>query len=141
MKKTGAKFSKKITQWIGSPQSLLVHTIFFMGIFALRVFGVSSSDVLLILTTILSIEAIYLAIFIQITVNQHADDLQEVSEDIEEIEKDIDEIQEDVEELEKEDAEEEKREKQEHDMMLRIEDNLGKLIEEVIELKSKRGGN
>lgn len=92
-------FSKRITRWIGSPQSIILHTIFFIGIFSLRFFGVTSSDILLVLTTIVSLEAIYLAIFIQMTVNKHAEELEEVSEDIEEIQEDVEEIQEDVEEI------------------------------------------
>jgi low affinity Fe/Cu permease len=93
------EFSNKLIKWIGSPQSILTHTIFFIGIFVLRLFGFQSSDVLLILTTIVSLEAIYLSIFIQMTVNKHAKELEEVSEDIEEIQKDVDEIQEDVDEI------------------------------------------
>ena len=92
-------FSKKLTRWIGSPQSILVHTVFFIGMFGLRFEGVSSSDVLLILTTVVSLEAIYLSIFIQMTVNRHAEELEEVSEDIEEIQEDVEEIQENVEEI------------------------------------------
>lgn len=94
-------FSKKITYWIGSPQSILAHTVFFIGIFSLRFFDVASSDILLILTTIVSLEAIYLSIFIQMTVNKHSEDLEEVSEDIEEIQENVDEIQEDVDEIQK----------------------------------------
>jgi low affinity Fe/Cu permease len=108
-------FSKKLTRWIGSPQSIILHTFFFIGIFSLRFFGVGSSDILLVLTTIVSLEAIYLSIFIQMTVNKHAEELEEVSEDIEEIQedvdeiqKDVDEIQEDVEEIQEDVAEEEK---------------------------------
>ena len=99
MRKKIENFSKKITRWIGSPQSIILHTIFFIGMFGLRLFGISSSDVLLILTTIVSLEAIYLSIFIQMTVNQHAAELEEVSEDIEEIQEDVDEIQKDVDEI------------------------------------------
>ncbi len=105
MKKKLDNFSNKITTWIGSTQSIILHTIFFIGIFGLRLFGVPSSDVLLILTTIVSLEAIYLSIFIQMTVNKHSEELEEVSEDIEEIQKDVDEIQEDVDEIQ-EDVEE-----------------------------------
>jgi peptidoglycan hydrolase CwlO-like protein len=65
----------------------------------LRIFGISSEDVLLILTTVVSLEAIYLSIFIQMTVNQHAEELEEVSEDIGEIQEDVDEIQKDVDEI------------------------------------------
>ncbi len=112
MRKKFEDFSKKLTRWIGSPQSIIIHTFFFVGIFALRIFGFSSSDVLLILTTIVSLEAIYLSIFIQMTVNKHAEELEEVSEDIEEIQEDVDEIQEDVEEIQEDIAEEEKELKQ-----------------------------
>ena len=98
MRRKFEDFSKKITHWIGSPQSIIVHTIFFIVIFTLRFFGISSEDVLLILTTIVSLEAIYLSIFIQMTVNKHSEELEEVSEDIEEIQEDVEEIQEDVEE-------------------------------------------
>lgn len=99
-----------MTRWIGSSQSILLHTIFFVGMFGLRLFDVSSSDVLLILTTVVSLEAIYLSIFIQMTVNQHAAELEEVSEDIEEIQKDVDEIQKDVDEIQEEIVEEEAEE-------------------------------
>jgi low affinity Fe/Cu permease len=98
-------FSKKLTHWIGSPQSIFLHTTFFVAIFALRFFHVSSSDILLLLTTIVSLEAIYLSIFIQMTVNRQAQELEEVSEDIEEIQEDVEEIQEDVDEIQ-EDVEE-----------------------------------
>ncbi len=92
-------FSKKLTKWIGSPQSIIVHTIFFIGIFCLRFFDVAAGDILLILTTLVSLEAIYLSIFIQMTVNKHSEDLEEVSDDIEEIQEDVDEIQKDVEDI------------------------------------------
>jgi low affinity Fe/Cu permease len=105
MKKMMEDFSKKLTRWIGSPQSILVHTIFFVGMLCLRFDGVSSSDVLLILTTAVSLEAIYLSIFIQMTVNRHAEELEEVSEDIGEIQEDVGEIQKDVDEIQ-EDVEE-----------------------------------
>jgi len=114
MRKKFEDFSKKLTHWIGSPQSVLIHTIFFAAMFGMRIFGVSSSDVLLILTTVVSLEAIYLSIFIQMTVNQHAEELKEVSvdideiqEDVDEIQKDVDEIQEDVEDIQEEIVEEE----------------------------------
>lgn len=113
MRRKIENFSKKLTRWIGSPQSILLHTIFFMGMFSLRLFGIPSSDVLLILTTVVSLEAIYLSIFIQMTVNQHAEELEEVSEDIEEIQKDVDEIQEDVEDIQEEIQEDENLPKEE----------------------------
>ena len=106
MRKKFEDFSRKLTYWIGSPQSILIHTIFFIGIFALRFLGVPSSDVMLILTTIVSLEAIYLSIFIQMTVNRHSEELEEVSEDIEEIQENVEEIQEDVEDIQEEVSEE-----------------------------------
>jgi uncharacterized protein YoxC len=86
---------------VGSTQSLIVHTIGFVGIFSLRIFGFSTEAILLILTTLVSLEAIYLSIFIQITINQHSEDLEEVSEDIEELQENVEEISEDVEEIQK----------------------------------------
>ena len=111
MHKKFEEFSKKLTHWIGSPQSIVLHTVFFAVILSLRFFGFSGSDVLLILTTLVSLEAIYLSIFIQMTVNRHAEELEEVSEDIEEIQEDVGEIQKDVDEIQ-EDVEEIQGEKE-----------------------------
>ncbi len=105
-----AKFLEKIairaTRWVGSTQSLLVHTVLFLIAFTLVVIGVPVDRVLLVLTTIVSLEAIYLSIFIQMSVNRSerrikhvSREIQEISEDVEGIEKDIDEIQKDVEEI------------------------------------------
>lgn len=123
MDKKFENFSKKVTGWIGSVQSIITHTIFFIAMFSLYFFDVASASILLILTTVVSLEAIYLSIFIQMTVNKHAEELEDVSEDIDEIQKDVDEIQEGIEEDE------------EDEMLERIEDNLGKLVEDIIELK------
>ena len=114
------KFSDKAIAWIGSIQSLIVHTIFFVVSFGLSIFDLVGFDkMLLVLTTVVSLEAIYLAIFIQMSVNkshEHIEDLKEdvteiqedieyIQEDIEEISEDIDEIQEDIDEIQ-EDVEE-----------------------------------
>ncbi len=149
-------FSKKLTASIGSTKSLLFHSIFFVGIFSLRFFGVAAADILLILTTIVSLEAIYLSIFIQISVNRQAKELEEVSEDIEEIQKDVEEIQEDVEEVSEdideiqkdvedisEEEEIEEREEQveaqiESDKFKHIEETLQALLTEVTKLKSSK---
>lgn len=102
------KTADKATRWIGSTKSLIVHTIIFAAAFSLPLFGVGFDRVLLVLTTILSLEAIYLAIFIQMSVNKNTkdieiiqEDVEEIQEDVDEIQKDVDEIQEDVEEIEK----------------------------------------
>lgn len=89
------------TESVGSLTSILIHTIAFVVIFALHFVGVHIDIILLILTTAVSLEAIYLAIFIQMTVNRNTQSLEEVEEDIDEIQKDIDEVQEDVEGIEK----------------------------------------
>ena len=91
--------------WLGSVQSLVVHSLFFLVMFSLVLFGFEFDKVLLVLTTIVSLEAIYMAIFIQMAVNQNTQSLEDVEEDIEEIQEDVDEIQEDVEEIQ-EDVEE-----------------------------------
>lgn len=94
-------FSEKITSWIGSKQSLYFHTLFFVIMFGLSIFNIPFSDILLILTTVVSLEAIYLAIFIQITINKQAEELKEISEDVEEISGDVEDISKDVEEIQK----------------------------------------
>ncbi len=106
------KGADRATQWIGSTESLIVHTIAFVLAFLLPFFGAPFDRVLLVLTTFLSLEAIYLAIFIQMTVNKNTADIEEIqedvediAEDVEEIQKDVDEIQEDVDEIQ-EDIEE-----------------------------------
>ncbi len=89
-------------RYIGSPVSLVLHSIFFVGIFALQWVGYTFEEIMLILTTVVSLEAIYLSIFIQITVNHQARKLTEVSEDVEEISEDVGEISEDVEDISEE---------------------------------------
>ena len=91
---------ERITGWVGSISSLVVHTVVFFAAFLVGYEHYASWDtVLLVLTTAVSLEAIYLAIFIQMTVNEHTRSLREVEQDIDEIEEDIDEIQEDVEDI------------------------------------------
>lgn len=91
------RLSIQATEQVGSVTSLIIHTVLFMGIFSLRIVDFSVEEILLILTTIVSLEAIYLAIFIQMTVNRQAAGLAEVQEDIEDIQEDVEEISEDIE--------------------------------------------
>lgn len=86
---------------VGSPLSLVLHSAFFVGIFALQWLGFGFEQIMLILTTVVSLEAIYLSIFIQMTVNHQIHKLAKVSEDVEDISEDVDEISEDVEEISK----------------------------------------
>lgn len=91
----------KATRWIGSTASLFVHTIFFLAAFILPFLGIPFERVLLVLTTAVSLEAIYLAIFIQMSVNKNTKDIEIIQEDVEEIQEDIEEIEEDVDEIQK----------------------------------------
>lgn len=144
--------SLKFTDWVGSTSSLVVHTIVFVGSFILYFFGVPIDKILLVLTTVVSLEAIYLAIFIQITVNRNTQSLEEVEEDIDEIqedveeiekdidemEKDIDEIQEDVEEIEKEDVDDDKHDNATMQTLTEIQTNLVKLMGDIEALKQEK---
>ncbi len=91
--------SQRVPKWIGTPTSLIIHTIFFIAIPSLAFFGMDLRNILLILTTWLSVEAIYLAIFIQMTVNKTTTKLDTVEEDIEDIQEDVQGLETDVEEI------------------------------------------
>ena len=102
------KIALRATRWIGSTQSLIAHTLFFIASFVVALLGVPFDRVLLVLTTVVSLEAIYLSIFIQMSVNRSnyrlqavSKDIDEIQEDIEEISEDVGEIQEDIEQIEK----------------------------------------
>jgi uncharacterized membrane protein len=104
LREKNIKFLTKVTDgvmwWIGSIQSLVVHSIIFFTAFSLPLFGIVAVDkMLLVLTTVLSLEAIYLAIFIQMSVNRSHEHIEDIREDIEEIQDDIEEISEDIEEI------------------------------------------
>ena len=155
-KKVKKDFSLYFTDWIWSNSSLIVHTIFFVWCFALILLWVNLEKILLILTTLVSLEAIYLAIFIQITVNRNTaslkevekdideiqedideiqEDVDEIQEDVENIEKDIDEIQEDVEDIQEEDEQEEIIEDKTIKYIEKIESQMQILVQEIAELK------
>ncbi|MBP6856602.1 MAG: hypothetical protein KBC42_03525 [Candidatus Pacebacteria bacterium] len=123
--------------WVGSKNSVAVHTVFFIGMFLLIFLGVKPETVLLVLTTIVSLEAIYLAIFIQMTVNKNTfdieeiqEDVEEIQEDVEEIQKDVDEIQEDVDEIQ-EDVEEIQEDVEE------IQEDVDEIQEDVDEIEKE----
>lgn len=90
------KASVNIPRLIGTPISIIIHTLFFIGIFALRIFGLRTDDILLILTTVVSLEAIYLSIFIQMSVNKATESLEAVEDEIEDIQEDVEDISEDI---------------------------------------------
>jgi len=109
-------FADRATRALGSNASLVLHTLIFAACFVAIFMGANAERVLLLLTTVVSLEAIYLSLFIQISVNRNtsdianiqddiediAEDVEDIAEDVEGIEKDIEEIQEDVEHIEKE---------------------------------------
>jgi uncharacterized protein YoxC len=137
--------SLKLTESIGSTTSLAIHTVLFVGIFALHLFGVGFADILLILTTAVSLEAIYLAIFIQMTVNRNTQSLEEVEEDIDEIqedveglEKDIDEIQEGVDEIAESDKIEVVPNLHTVRTLEQIKQDVQKLLDDIEQLKRQR---
>lgn len=151
--------SQKITNWIGTPASIVAHTIVFIVAFALVLFGISIDQILLVLTTVVSLEAIYLAIFIQMTVNQNlasveavkeevkeiGDDVEEISEDVEEISEDIEEISEDIEEMSEDIDKIQEEEKQDNvddektKMTLeKIEGRLQKILSDIETLKGQK---
>ncbi len=156
-----------ITGWVGSPQSIVVHSLIFIASFLSVFLGLVTFDrMLLVLTTIVSLEAIYLSIFIQMTINVQAqsleevehsldeieedvgeiqedidemqEDVEEIQEDVDEIQEDVDELQEDVEEMSEEDKEEEAREAKEGKTLEQIHEGLKKLMQDVEKLQSKQ---
>lgn len=90
------KAALKIPKLVGTPLSLMMHTLAFGGIFGLIFFGVPIERILIILTSILSVEAIYLSLLIQMTVNQHTSKLEGVEEDIEDLQEEVEDISEDI---------------------------------------------
>jgi uncharacterized membrane protein len=95
------RFAETATDWLGSTSSLVVHSIVFIVSFILPFVGVPFAIVLLVLTTAVSLEAIYMNIFIQMAVNKNTADIEEIQEDVDEIQEDIEEIGEDVDEIQK----------------------------------------
>lgn len=79
------QMAESTAAWVGSVPSLFVHTTFFILMFCLHVFGVSINNILLIATTIVSFEAIYLNIFIQMGVNRSNRHLKKHSEHLEKL--------------------------------------------------------
>lgn len=127
--------------FIGSSASLVLHTVVFACFFVAGLLGYEWSTLLLILTTIVSLEAIYLSIFIQMSVNRNTKSLEEVEEDIEEIQGDIDEIQTDVDEIQEDVVEivkEDQHVLHELETLEDIEKTLAKLQEDIIQLRKQK---
>ena len=94
------KGASNITKWVGSTMSVSLHTMLFAISFLLPAIGIVSFErMLLVLTTIVSLEAIYLSIFIQMSLNMNNQNIEIIQEDIEELGDEIEELGEDIEEL------------------------------------------
>jgi uncharacterized membrane protein len=164
-KKIMEKSASNVTKWIGSTMSVVLHTILFIISFVLPMMGIVTFErMLLVLTTIVSLEAIYLSIFIQMSINMNnqnieyihenieelgedieelgedieelGEDIEEIGEDIEEIQKDVDEIQEDVVEIQEDTTEDEHEEAKEKAILLSIQATLVHLQKEIEQLKT-----
>jgi uncharacterized protein YoxC len=153
------KFALSVTQGIGSPTSIIIHTLIFIGSFIAAGAGaIAWPTMLLVLTTIVSLEAIYLSIFIQMTINYTSRELEEVGDDIEEMQEDIGEIQEDVDELQEdveeisedvedisedveemteEEKEDEARKVEQKKTLSVIQNDLHRLMEDIAKLQNK----
>jgi peptidoglycan hydrolase CwlO-like protein len=127
----------KIINSIGSVWSLIIHTVLFLFAFIFCFLGYNFSEVLLVLTTIVSLEAIYLSILIQLSVNIQSKVVQSIQEDVEGIQEDVEGIQEDVEEINEDEEDDEDIKKIKETMMV-IQKTLGVLMREVTELKKKQ---
>lgn len=142
----------RVTSWVGSVPSLVLHTLIFGVFFVLAILNIVAwNSMLLVLTTILSLEAIYLAIFIQMSVNRQAESLREVEEDIDEITEDVGELQEDVEDIQEgigeitedieeihEDDENDAKVDQEHTRTLtQLTDDVRRVLTDLEALKKK----
>jgi len=139
------EISEKLTNWVGTPLSIVIHTFLFVGIFSLKFAGFDIDQILLVLTTAVSLEAIYLSIFIQMSVNRTKEslasvekDIDEIQEDVDEIQEDVDEIQEDVEDLNEEDEEDEATENEIIKKIEDIEEKLVLLHKELTKINNKK---
>ncbi len=158
------RVTERISRGVGSVTSLILHTVIFISSFGAVVFGLLDIEtMLLVLTTILSLEAIYLAIFIQMTVNENTqslreveenideiqedveelgedldeiqEDIEEITEDMGEIQEDLEEINEDIEELSEEDKEDEKREQQQAVNLEQLTASVRQILEDLEGMK------
>lgn len=130
MKKNLESVAMKITKWVGSIWSIVIHSFIFLFFMILIVLGYDANKVMLILTTLVSLEAIYLSLFIQMTVNKHSEDIADIAEDVDDIQEDLEEISEDVEDIQ-EDIEELSEDVED------IQENIEEMSEDLEELSEE----
>ena len=138
------QLAQVLTYWIGTTQSILFHTAFFVGIFILAIVGIDFDKILLILTTAVSLEAIYLSIFIQMSVNRTTKslvgvekDIDDIQEDVEDLSEDIIDIQEDVKDISEDYVEGDQEEESVVKTLTDIEMRLTELQQDIAILKKK----
>ena len=91
----------KVTAWVGSTSSIVIHTFIFVAAFLSHwIFNWDFPSILLIVTTIVSLEAIYISIFIQRSVNLQAIRLIDVEESIDDVEEALDDVEEALDDVE-----------------------------------------
>ncbi len=76
------KTADRITLALGSTESLVVHTFVFIVSLAFVYLGYALDSILLVVTTVVSLEAIYLAIFIQRTANKQSERMERLMREI-----------------------------------------------------------
>lgn len=85
------KLARKATYWIGTTRCLIIHTLLFVIAFIL-VPIIGFDRVMLVVTTIVSLEAIYLSIFIQMAVNRQHERIKDIEEDVRDVLEDTEEL-------------------------------------------------
>ena len=126
----------KIIKWVGTTNSLIVHTcIFVITFLSPYIFHISFDIVLLVLTTIVSLEAIYLAIFIQLSVNRQAVRLDDVEDSLDDVEESLDDVGESLDDVEEglDDVEESLSSTRHHVTKSTNQKKLELSLEEIIE--------
>lgn len=131
------KIALKIIHHIGTISSIIIHTILFAISFIFILLGFKSESVLLFLTTIVSLEAIYLSIFIQMSVNIQSRELKSVASDVEVIQKNVDVIQDNVEDIQEDMDEIQDDDNEDDDDIKEIKETIKKLMKEVISLRNQ----
>lgn len=139
---------EKIIAWVGSLQSLVLHTLAFVFFFAVAfLHWVAWDTMFLVLTTVVSLEAIYLSIFIQFSVNRQGISLKEVERDVESIQEDVEDLEEHVEDIKEEieeisedvaqEAAEERRKQQQAETLEALTRDVKSLLAQIEALKSR----
>lgn len=131
---TMERLSTLIPRLIGSMNSLIAHTIIFIVSYLLIFIGFNQEMVFDALTNVVSLEAIYLSIFILMSANLQLKKLHDVADNVKEIQEDVDEIQEDVKEIQEDQEDDDDQD----DKLNKILDDIKTVLKEVEALKAKR---